>query len=257
MKNGPITANQQAPLITVDNVSFSYNGNSVLEDINLEIITGDYLGLIGPNGSGKTTLLRLILGLLEPRSGKISLFGKPLHKIKDWTRLGYIPQKATQFENKFPITVWETVSLGRIAKKGLLGKFNREDRKAIDSVLSKVSLLPYQNKLIHELSGGQQQRVFIAKALASDPELLILDEPTVGIDSQSQDEFYELLTQLNKEGKTIVIVSHDISVIANEVTSLACLNKTLVYHGTPKQFIKEDYLEKLYGKDRKFIIHEH
>jgi zinc transport system ATP-binding protein len=245
------------PIIKVDNVSFSYNGNNVLEDIKLEVMPGDYLGLIGPNGSGKTTLLRLILGLLEPKSGNISLFGRPRHRVKDWTRLGYIPQKATQFENKFPITVWETVSLGRIAKKGLLGKFNKEDRKVIDHALSKVSLLPYKNKLIHELSGGQQQRVFIAKALASDPELLILDEPTVGIDSQSQDDFYELLTQLNKEGKTIVIVSHDISVIANEVTSLACLNKTMVYHGTPKQFIKEDYLEKLYGKDRKFIIHGH
>lgn len=245
------------PIITVDNLSFSYNGNHVLDNIKLEVMSGDYLGLIGPNGSGKTTLLRLILGLLPPKSGKVSLFGKPLHQIKDWIRLGYIPQKATQFENKFPITVWETVSLGRIAKKGLLGKFNKEDKKAIDDALSKVNLLPYKNKLIDELSGGQQQRVFIAKALASDPELLILDEPTVGIDSQSQEDFYELLTQLNKEGKTIVIVSHDISVIANEVTSLACLNKTMVYHGTPKQFIKEDYLEKLYGKDRKFIIHGH
>lgn len=245
------------PIIRVDNVSFSYNGNHVLDGIKLEVMPGDYLGLIGPNGSGKTTLLKLILGLLQPKSGRVDLFGKPLHRVKDWTLLGYIPQKATQFENKFPITVWETVSLGRIAKRGLLGKLNNDDRKAIDNALSKVSLLSYKNKLLDELSGGQQQRVFIAKALASDPQLLILDEPTVGIDSQSQGEFYELLTQLNKEGKTIVIVSHDISVIANEVTSLACLNKTLVYHGTPKQFIKEDYLEKLYGKDRKFIIHGH
>lgn len=245
------------PIITVDNVSFDYNGKHVLDNINLEVMPGDYMGLIGPNGSGKTTLLRLIIGLLEPKSGSINLFGKPLHEVRDWTGLGYIPQKATQFENKFPITVWETVSLGRIAKKGLLKKFNKEDKKVIDKALSIVSLHPYKNKLLDELSGGQQQRAFIARALASDPELLILDEPTVGIDSQSQEKFYEILSQLNKEGKTIVIVSHDISVIANEVTSLACLNKTLVYHGTPEQFIKEDYIEKLYGKDRKFIIHGH
>lgn len=245
------------PIITVDYVSFGYSGNPVLDNIKLEVMPGDYLGLIGPNGSGKTTLLRLILGLLEPKSGKIDLFGKPLHRVKDWTHLGYIPQKATQFENRFPITVWETVSLGRIAKKGLFGKFNQEDKKAIDTALNKVDLLPFKDKLLEELSGGQQQRVFIAKALASDPELLILDEPTVGVDSQSQEEFYELLTALNKEGKTIIIVSHDIDVIANEVTSLACLNKTLIYHGTPKEFIKDDYLEKLYGKNRKFIIHGH
>jgi len=245
------------PIITVDDVSFSYNGKRVLDNIQLEIMPGAYLGLIGPNGSGKTTLLKLMIGLLEPKSGKIDLFGKPLHQVKDWTRLGYIPQKATWFENKFPITVWETVSLGRIAKKGLLAKFNKDDKRAINNALSKVSLLPYKNKLLAELSGGQQQRAFIAKALASNPELLILDEPTVGIDARSQEDFYELLAQLNKEGKSIVIVSHDISVIANEVTSLACLNKTLVYHGTPKKFIKDDYIKQLYGKDRRFIIHEH
>jgi len=245
------------PIITVDNVSFSYNGNHVLDNISLKIMSGDYLGLMGPNGGGKTTLLRLILGLLDPNFGRVSLFGKPLNQIKNWTRLGYVPQKATQFENKFPITVWEIVTLGRTAKKGLFGKFNKADRKAIEDALSKVNLLPYKNKLINELSGGQQQRVFIAKALASESELLILDEPTVGIDSQSQEDFYKLLTQLNNEGKTIVIVSHDISAIANKVTKLAYINKTLVYYGTPKQFIKKEHLQKLYKKDSKFINHRY
>jgi len=226
--------------------------------VNLTVNRGDYLGIIGPNGSGKTTLLRLILGLLEPRSGHIELFGTPQKRFRDWTSIGFIPQKATQYDNRFPITVQEVVSLGRVAKKGLFGKLNLQDKKIIDDALAKVDLLPFKHKLIDELSGGQQQRVFIAKALACDPELLILDEPTVGIDSQSQEQFYKLLTQLNiKEGKTIIIVSHDIAVIASEVSTLACLNKTMIYHGTPHQFIKEDYLEKLYGKDRKLIIHGH
>ena len=245
------------PIIKIENVNFSYNHVHVLDHINLEINKGDYLGLIGPNGSGKTTLLKIILGLLEPDRGKVSLFGKPINKLKNWTKLGYVPQKATQFENNFPITVSEIVSLGRIAQKGLMGKLNKEDKKAVLEALSKVGMLPFKDRLINELSGGQQQRIFIAKALVTDPELLILDEPTVGIDSQSQDEFYDLLTKLNNEGKTIVIVSHDISVISNEVGCLACLNKTLIYHGTPKRFIKGDYLDKLYGKGRKFIIHGH
>lgn len=245
------------PIITVDDVSFKYKGKYVLNNIKLKVKPGDYLGLIGPNGGGKTTLLRLILGLLKPNSGKIYLFGKTPQLVKNRAHIGYIPQKATRIENKFPITVWETVSLGRVAKKGLLKRFSQEDKKAINKALSKVGLLTYKNKLLNELSGGQQQKAFIAKALASNPELLILDEPTVGIDNKSQKEFYKLLAQLNKEGKTIIIVSHDTSVIANKVTSLACLSKKLVYHGSPKQFINGDYLKQLYGKNTKFISHIH
>jgi zinc transport system ATP-binding protein len=190
--------------------------------------------------------------------GTISLFGQPQHSFRDWTRVGYIPQKATQLETRFPVTVEEVVSLGRIAKKGLLGKLDQEDRRAIGESLALVDATAFKKKLIADLSGGQQQRVFIAKALASDPDLLIMDEPTVGIDVESQDRFYELLAKLNQEtGKTIIVVSHDIDVIANEVNTIACLNKHLIYHGSPKRFIKEDYLEKLYGKGRKFIIHGH
>src|SRR3989344_2045842 len=249
---------KKEPIIDINNISFTYNGANIVEKVSLKINTGDYLGIIGPNGSGKTTLLRLMLGLLEPKSGQIYLFGRPIGAFKAWTKIGYIPQKATQLESHFPITVEEVVSLGRIAKKGLLGKLSQQDKQVIDHALERVDIVNLKRKLISELSGGQQQRVFIAKALATEPELLILDEPTVGIDSRSQKKFYELLTQLNqKGGKTIIIVSHDINVIANEVSTMACLNKHMVYHGTPKQFIKDDYLEKLYGKGRKFIIHGH
>jgi len=246
------------PIISIDNVSFSYNKARVVENIHLEIKQGEYVGIIGPNGSGKTTLLRLILGLLRPQSGNIYLFGKPLKDITDWTKIGYIPQKAAQFDSHFPITVNEVVSLGRIAKKGLFGKFASNDYHVMDHVLEMAGIADLNQRLMSQLSGGQQQRVFIAKALASEPDILILDEPTVGVDVESQEKFYTLLSHLNKkEGKTIVIVSHDIDVIANEVSTIACINKHLVYHGAPKQFIKEDYIEKLYGKGRKFIIHGH
>ena len=246
------------PIISIDNVSFSYNKARVVENIHLEIKQGEYVGIIGPNGSGKTTLLRLIVGLLRPQSGNVYLFGKPLKDITDWTKIGYIPQKAAQFDSHFPITVNEVVSLGRIAKKGLFGKFASNDYHIMDHVLEMAGIADLKQRLMSQLSGGQQQRVFIAKALASEPDILILDEPTVGVDVESQEKFYTLLSHLNKkEGKTIVIVSHDIDVIANEVSTIACINKHLVYHGAPKQFIKEDYIEKLYGKGRKFIIHGH
>lgn len=245
------------PIIEFNQVDFNYNDISVLEDINLVVNKGDYLGLIGPNGSGKTTLLRLVLGLLETKTGQVKLFGQSPKQLKDWTKIGYIPQKATQFENPFPITVEEVVSLGRIAKKGLFGKFDHSDWSAVAEAMSQVGITRLKKKLVSQLSGGQQQRVFIAKALVSDPEVLILDEPTIGIDSQSQELFYQLLGKLNKQGKTIIIVSHDIDVVANEVSVIACLNKTMVCHGTPKEFINGDYIEKLYGKGKKLIHHGH
>lgn len=225
-------------LVKLQNVDFRFKKAKILDGISLEIKKGDFVGIIGPNGSGKTTLLKVILGILKPQKGEVFL--------KDRKKVGYIPQKVTQFDSRFPITVEEVVSLGN-SKKEIVNKS-----------LETVSMTKYSKRLLSQLSGGQQQRVFIAKALASEPEFLILDEPTVGIDTKTQEEFYEILAHLNKEkGLTIILVSHDIDVVVNEVNSLICINKKLVYHGTPKQFIKEDYLEKLYGKNRKFIIHGH
>ncbi len=236
-------------VIEVKKVNFEYNKTKVLEDINLEIFKGEFLGLIGPNGSGKTTLLKIILGLISPISGEINLFEKPINKFRDWQKIGYVPQKATQFDKNFPITVEEIVSLG-------CG--HSIDYEKMNASLKIVDLLKFKKTRISDLSGGQQQRVFIAKALCSSPELLVLDEPTVGVDTQAQEKFYEILSELNKEhGITIVLVSHDIDVVVNEVSKLVCINKKLIYHGTPKEFIKDDYIEKLYGKNRKFILHGH
>ncbi len=245
-------------IIEVQNVSFAYGETPVLKDITLTIHQGDYVGIIGPNGSGKTTLLKIMLGLLKPSSGAIKLFGSDCLCFKEWSRIGYVPQKATNFDPLFPATVYEVAAMGRYGKKGLLRHLNKEDEAIIETSLRQVEMLNFKERLIGDLSSGQQQRVFIARALAGKPEVIFLDEPTVGIDVKTQEQFYSLLKRLNQElGLTLVLVSHDIDVIANEATELACINQTLVYHGEPKEFIKGDYLQKLYGKNIRLILHDH
>ncbi|HSX19464.1 MAG TPA: metal ABC transporter ATP-binding protein [Candidatus Saccharimonadales bacterium] len=244
-------------IVELTNVSFSYGDNIVLKDINLSVHKGDYLGVIGPNGGGKTTLLKLMLCLLKPNKGSIELMGVDASRFDDWPKIGYVPQKAVHFDVNFPATVMEVVLMGRYGKVGLLKRTGRADVEAAKVSLVKVGMESYSNRLIGDLSAGQQQRVFIARALASSPEILFLDEPTVGVDLKAQEGFYELLEKLNKSGITLILVSHDIDVVTNEVTELACINEELVYHGNPQKFIKDDYIEKLYGKGVKFILHGH
>lgn len=245
-------------IIEVKNVSFAYADELVLKDISFAIHKGDYLGIIGPNGGGKTTLLKIMVGLIKPRTGEVRIFGKPIQKFKEWSKVGYVSQKAVNFDSKFPATVEEVVMMGRYGKKGLFHWVTSEDKKIIERVLGQVDMLEHRKRLIGDLSGGQQQRVFIARALATEPEVIFLDEPTVGIDVKTQEQFYALLKKLNTTlDVTLVLVSHDVDVVAHETTELACINQTLVYHGSPKEFIKGDYLKDLYGKELKFILHDH
>src|SRR5581483_10831117 len=245
---------KESPLISVKGVSFRYGNEHVLEDIN----QGDFVGIIGPNGSGKTTLLRIILGLLTPQPGQVWLFGERVNRFHNWSRVGYVPQKVTHADTQFPVTVQEVVAQGRIAKAGLFRRLRAADRAVVRHALTLVGMQHAEGRPIRELSGGQQQRVYIARALASEPELLILDEPTVGVDIESQEEFYALLADLKrKKALTMVMVSHDIDVVVNEVNKIVCINKKLVYHGSPQRFIKGDYLERLYGKQRSLILHGH
>lgn len=246
-------------IIELNNVSFAYNTTiDVIRDISLTVHKGDYLGIIGPNGSGKTTLLKIMIGILKPTKGSVKIFGHDMKDLEDRTKIGYVPQKATYLQTEFPATVAEVVIMGRYAKRGILKMINKHDWDIVKKSLEEVDMQDHHNKLIHDLSGGQQQRVLIARALASEPEIIFLDEPTVGIDTQTQQKFYELLEKLNKKMNiTLVLVSHDIDVVTNEVSELACINQSLVYHGTPTKFIKDDYLEKLYGKGVKFIVHGH
>lgn len=233
-------------IIEVRDVSFHYGTTSVLEHITLDIHSGDYLGIIGPNGGGKTTLLKIMLGLIRPESGTVSLFGVDIGRFRDWYRIGYVPQKAVSFDAQFPATVSEVVTMGN------------KDRSMIQNALADVDMMAYADRLIGKLSPGQQQRVFIARALASNPDVLFLDEPTVGVDANTQEQFYLLLKTLNQtRGLTLVLVSHDIDVVASQATELACINGRLVCHGPPKEFNANKYIQDLYGKEIKFIVHDH
>ena len=247
----------EEPYIELDNVSFSYdNDTSVLENLSFTVRKGDYLGIIGPNGGGKTTLIKIILGLLHPTEGRVALFGKDRHDFKEKYRIGYVPQRITQSDKKFPATVLEVVNTGRTARLGFFEKFKKEDTIAVERAMEISGIERYRDTLIGNLSGGERQRVFIARALASEPDVLILDEPTVGVDIGVQKTFYEFLAKLNSEQHlTIIFISHDVTAVSNETKTVLCLNHNLVCHGLPHDILNEHILERLYGKNSKHISH--
>lgn len=245
-------------IIEVNNLTFSYGNHTVLKNITLNIHQGDYLGVVGPNGGGKTTFIKLILGLLTNEEGSIRLFGQNIQDFHEWKKIGYVAQKATNVDSSFPVTVKEIVAMGRFSQQGLFTRNTKEDKDKIDWALDQVELTAQKDALIGSLSGGQQQRAFIARVLCQEPQIIFLDEPTSGIDAHSQEKFYLLLEKLNLQMNiTLVLISHDIDVVTREVTEVACINQTLIYHGNPDQFIKNDYLKKLYGNGMKFILHDH
>jgi zinc transport system ATP-binding protein len=228
-------------VISLDNVSYRYNSDLVLENISFKADQGDLLGIIGPNGAGKTTLFSLILGLLEGYQGKITLFNEDIrNNRKALKRIGYIPQKKN-INQGFPATVEEIVSLGVLGRK--------PNKDVIISALKIVGLLEQKDKRIGELSGGQQQRVLIAKALVNEPELLILDEPTTGIDLETQDRFYTLLRKLNSERNiTIILASHDLDAINRLANKIACVNRKMSFHGDAREFFGNEQLLKSYSE---------
>jgi zinc transport system ATP-binding protein len=243
-------------VIWLKEVTFSYGANIVLEDVELKVKRGDFLGMIGPNGSGKTTLIRIILGLLKPDSGTVKLFGSSPANAEARAKVGFVPQKVTNFDQNFPASVSEVVAMGRIPKAGIMKQLGTKDREVIEEALDEVGMLEYRNKRIGELSGGQQQRVFMAKALAAEPELLILDEPTVGVDRHAQERFYAILEKLNGAGITIILISHDIGVVSAHVNKLACVNRTVVFHDLSKGVNRADLI-CAYAEGMKIIRHEH
>lgn len=244
-------------ILRLEDVYFSYGAQIVLENISLTVQKGDFLALVGPNGSGKTTLTRLILGLLKPLQGKVFLFGTEAGRFREWYRVGYVPQKPG-LNNNFPATVAEVTAAGRFGRVGLGRRLQRADRLAVKEALEAVGLLPLYHRPVTELSGGQQQRVFIARALAGQPEFLILDEPQVGLDDRALHEFYQLLQYLNQQkGITLLMVSHDVGVVSHWVSRVACLNRKLICHGTPEEILTPDNLYDLYGTGVYTVTHPH
>lgn len=245
-----------APVIEIENLSFSYGTEPVLEDVSLAVYRGDVLGLIGPNGSGKTTLLKLILGLLAPQRGTIRLFGQELSRFRERARVSYVRQRIWDFERNFPASVEEIVRMGRVPRLRW-GVWSRADTEAVERAMRAVHIEGVRTRPISALSGGQQQRVFLARCLAQEPDILLLDEPTAVVDPKVEAEFYELLGHLNREqGVTIVLVSHDIEALVKQVTRIACLNRKLLFCGTPQECLASDLLEKVYT-GRKLVQHQH
>jgi zinc transport system ATP-binding protein len=257
-KQAGMTTMKDKISIEVKDVSYSVNGSPILENIEFSVKAGDYLGIIGPNGGGKTTLLRIILGLVRPDSGEVRILGQRIETFRERYIIGYIPQRAAQAEFYFPAEVEEVVRSGRVARLGLYRRFGREDDSAVKRAMEITGVTGYRGKLIGKLSGGERQRVFIARALAGEPEILFLDEPAVGVDIASQEKFYDFLSHLNSNlGITIIFVSHDVGVIAEEVQTVLCLNHRLICHGLPENYIKEEFLEKVYGRKVSSLLHRH
>lgn len=252
---------RKTPLVELSHVHFQYDATSiVLEDINLTITQGDFLGLVGPNGSGKSTLIKIILRLLQPQQGEVKLFGHPTISFRDRHRIGYVSQKANSFNTGFPATVFEVVSTGLFGKMGLFKWIGRQEKEWIYHAIEMVGLGDLANRNIGRLSGGQQQRTFIARALVNNPELLILDEPTVGIDAENERRFFELIEKLRMElGITILLVSHDIGAMTKKVNQIACMNKKLYFHGDSRDFVRhqEQILSASYGHEVIILQHAH
>lgn len=236
-------------ILKVQNLSFAYQENNVLENINFSIGENEFVGLIGPNGAGKSTLLKLLMGLLKLQQGTINIQGLP--PIQAAPYIGYVPQHS-QIDMNFPITVLEVVLMGLLSNRRLFQFWNTKDKEIAMTSLKKVGMDTLAHRQIHELSGGQRQRVFLARALTPESKILILDEPLTSIDTPMSQEFYEILTQINQE-KAILLVSHDIGVFPAFVQKILCINKHIYCHDSKEEALKN--LHEVYDCPFELISH--
>ena len=237
-------------IISFKDVDFYYNSDPILKDVNMEIHPGEFVSIIGPNGGGKTSLLLLALGMLRPNRGTVQVFGRAPERER--SRLGYVPQ-FTRFDPLFPVTVYDVVQMGRLGRFWT-GPYRKEDREAALAALEQVGLGELRRRSFAELSGGQRQRVLIARALATEPEILLLDEPTANVDRLATDKLYELLVDLNQR-LTVVLVSHDLGIVSRFVSSVVCVNKTVLTH--PVSELTGEMIRDLYGGEIALVRHDH
>ncbi len=242
------------PVIELEGVTVRYGELTALEDVTLRVLRGEFTALIGPNGSGKTTLVKAALGLVPLARGSAHLFGRNPRAPGVRARVGYVPQ-ATQLDPRFPIRVLDVVLMGRYGQIGLLRRPRARDWEAARLALERVGAAALAERPFGRLSGGQRQRVLVARALAAEPELLILDEPTTGVDVGATEGFFDLLDSLHRGGLTVLVVSHDVGVVARHVDTVACLNRTLVVHGRPAEVLRPDVLECMYGGQATVVGH--
>ena len=276
--NGP-----RDSVVRLDGVTFGYTATPVVEDVSLTVDRGEYVAVVGPNGSGKSTLMQVLLGLLEPDDGTASLFGERATRFDDGERVGYVAQHASA-SKEMPITVREVVKMGRFPHLGfdrlrdddedrsvvdrlteepletvrdvatvVSGRLSASDWAAVDDALATVGMSGFADRRITELSGGQRQRAFIARALASDADLLVLDEPTVGVDAESVDAFYDLLAALNDQGITVVLIEHDLGAVVEHAERVVCLNREVYFDGPTDEFVASDALARAFGTEARLL----
>ena len=242
-------AEAAAPAVELRDVWFAYGRTPVLEAVDLTVPRGAFLGVIGPNGAGKTTLFKLILGLHEPDRGRIRVLGGSPAEARG--RVGYVPQFA-RFDPDFPVRVRDVVLMGRLGRSRPVLGYREEDRDAARSALDQMELGELSGRHVGELSGGQLQRTLIARALAMEPAILLLDEPTAAVDSRIGASLYDLLHALTRR-MTVILVTHDVGVVSREVESVACLNRRLYYHGSEE--VSPEVLEAAYGGEVDMVTH--
>ena len=245
-------------IVEVKNLSFSYEEELILKDIDLEVDAGDFIAFIGPNGSGKSTLIKLILGLLKADKGEVELFNCPVKKFDDWTKVGYISQEVRGFNESFPATVKEIIAANMYSEMGFFKILNNDLEDKIDQTLELVGMSEYKNQQIGNLSGGQKQKVFIARTLVTNPDIIFLDEPLVGVDTESQKEFYKLLANLNNElNITIIMISHDVHVISDQANKVACFANDSLFLHQADGFCCNNYFDTLSDNQMWVERHQH
>lgn len=236
-------------IITIENMNFSFDGkNPVLRDVNLRVREKESACIVGPNGGGKTTLFRLILGLLKPDSGKISVFDTSPEQARK--RTGYVPQH-TFFDRMFPVSVMDVVLMGRV-EKHFWGPYRKEDRNAVMEALEKVDIAELARRSFSELSGGQRQRVLIARALVSDPDLILLDEPTANVDPAVEEHILDILNKL-AGSRCVLVVSHDLGFVSSIFEEVICVNRQVAVHPTAE--ISGSSIEEIYGCELRAVKH--
>ncbi|WP_420813641.1 metal ABC transporter ATP-binding protein [Planosporangium thailandense] len=220
------------PVVAAEGIVAAYGGRPVLHGVTLRVAAGEVVAILGANGSGKSTLTRSVLGLLQPRRGEIRLFGTPLRRFRDWHRIGYVPQRLDA-GGGVPATVREVVASGRLARRGFLGRNRPADREAVSAALADVGLTDRAGDPVRTLSGGQQQRVLIARALAGEPDLLVLDEPTAGVDAASQEAFAATLHRFVGRGGTVLLVAHELGPLAPLISRAVVVHHGEIVHSGP------------------------
>jgi zinc transport system ATP-binding protein len=249
---------EKTSVLEVIDLQVSRGNSVVIEDANFIIKKGDYVGIVGPNGGGKTTLLLALLKIQPKTRGTIRLFGQTIDSFSNWEKVAYVPQNAVNFDHHFPLSVRELVSLGRVNKGNLGRTLKQNDWKAVNEALEFMGILDIANKRIGQLSGGQKQRVFVAKALVRKPEIILLDEPIVGVDTETREKFYKKLSDLNvKKGVTILLVTHDLTAVFCRMSKVMCMNKWIHIAEITNDLKINEVLRKAYGKHFHFVFHNH